>query len=183
MILHKLIIPYGTDTLSPNIFSIGLHLGWRYSFAAIGLASLLSLVLLSVMFPRVPNRLDCSLRSLPALFKLPVVTGVYAFTILTVTAHYMAYSYIEPFLKQVAGMTESMTTSALVIFGLSGIIASVLFSKYYGKRPKFFFVFNTNRTCVHINNHEAFRSQHIWLTHSLRLLGINVHGIQPCNRV
>ena len=117
---------------------IGLHLGWRYSFAAIGLASLLSLVLLSVMFPRVPNRQDCSLRSLPALFKLPVVTGVYVFTILAVTAHYMAYSYIEPFLKQVAGMTESMTTSALVIFGLSGIIASVLFSKYYGKHPKFF---------------------------------------------
>ena len=77
---------------------IGLHLGWRYSFAAIGLASLLSLVLLSVMFPRVPNRQDCSLRSLPALFKLPVVTGVYVFTILAVTAHYMAYSYIEPFL-------------------------------------------------------------------------------------
>ena len=117
---------------------IGLHLGWRYSFAAIGLASFLSLVLLSMMFPPVPNRQECSSRSLPALSKLPVVTGVYAFTILAVTAHYMAYSYIEPFLKQVAGMTESMTTSALVLFGFSGIIASVLFSKYYGKHPKSF---------------------------------------------
>ena len=98
---------------------IGLHLGWRYTFGVIGIAALLALVLLAFLFPPVPNKQSTSVKNLPLLFKSPAITGIYIFTLLVVTAHYTGYSYIEPFLKQVAGLSDSMTTLSLTIFGLS----------------------------------------------------------------
>lgn len=117
---------------------IGLHLGWRYTFGVIGIAALLALVLLAFLFPPVPNKQSTSVKNLPSLFKSPAITGIYIFTLLVVTAHYTGYSYIEPFLKQVAGLSDSMTTLSLTIFGISGIVASTIFSKFYNERRKLF---------------------------------------------
>ena len=48
------------------------------------------------------------------------------------TAYYTSYSYIEPFLQQIAGMSEEWITLTLILFGLSGLGGSVLFSRGYG---------------------------------------------------
>lgn len=117
---------------------IGLHLGWRASFGCIAGAALLSLLLIAALLPSAPNNQDTSLKSLPAVFRRPAITGIYVFTFLIAAAHYIGYSYIEPFLKQVAGMSDGLTTLSLTIFGVAGIGASVLFSKYYDKRSRLF---------------------------------------------
>ncbi|STD20454.1 sugar efflux transporter [Enterobacter asburiae] len=46
-----------------------------------------------------------------------------------VTAHYTAYSYIEPFVQVVAGFSANFATVLLLILGGAGIIGSVLFGK------------------------------------------------------
>lgn len=120
---------------------IGLHLGWRVTFGCVGGAALLAFVLLALMFPPVPNKQNASVKSLPALLKSPVLTGIYVFTFLAVTAHYTGYSYIEPFMKQVAGMSDSLTTLTLMLFGIAGVGSSVLFSRFYGSRRRVFLVF------------------------------------------
>lgn len=119
---------------------IGLHLGWRFSFGCIGVAALLAFVLLAFLFPPAPNKQQVSFRTLPALFKSPVIRCLYIFTFLFVTAHYTGYSYIEPFLNQVAGMTNNLTTLSLTIFGIAGIGGSILFSRYFNQYRKLFFV-------------------------------------------
>ena len=120
---------------------IGLHLGWRVTFGCVGAAALLAFVLLALMFPPVPNRQNASVKSLPALLGRPVLTGIYVFTFLAVTAHYTGYSYIEPFMKQVAGMSDGLTTLTLMLFGIAGVGSSVMFSRYYGRRRGAFFMF------------------------------------------
>ena len=80
-------------------------------------------------------------KSLPALLKSPILTGIYVFIFLAVTAHYAGYSYIEPFLKQVAGMSDGLTTLTLMLFGMAGVGSSVLFSKFYANHRRAFFSF------------------------------------------
>ena len=120
---------------------IGLHLGWRVTFGCVGGAAMLAFVLLALMFPPVPNNQNASVKSLPALLKSPILTGIYVFIFLAVTAHYAGYSYIEPFLKQVAGMSDGLTTLTLMLFGMAGVGSSVLFSKFYANHRRAFFSF------------------------------------------
>ena len=118
---------------------IGLHLSWRITFVCIGAAALLAFVLFAFLFPPpVPNNQNASVKSVPQLLKTPIIKGLYIFTFVAVAAHYTGYSYIEPFMKQVVGMADDMTTFTLILFGLAGIGASVLFSRYFDGRRRLF---------------------------------------------
>ncbi len=67
--------------------------------------------------------------SLPVLFRRPALVSVYILTVVVVTAHYTAYSYIEPFVQTVAGLSGNFATVLLLILGGAGIIGSILFGK------------------------------------------------------
>lgn len=111
---------------------IGLALGWRMAFIAMALAAAAVLVMLAIVFPRVENPGTFTVRRLPEIFRNRVLMGIYLVIAVYVTGYYTAYSYIEPFMLQTAGMSENMITAALIIFGLAGLIGSVLFTKKYG---------------------------------------------------
>ena len=55
--------------------------------------------------------------------------SIYLLTVVVVTAHYTAYSYIEPFVQTVAGFSARFATVLLLILGSAGIVGSVLFGK------------------------------------------------------
>ena len=61
---------------------------------------------------------------------------MYLLTLAFATAYYTSYSYIEPFLSQIAGMHNELITATLMFFGAAGILGSVLFSKFYGVNRK-----------------------------------------------
>ncbi len=117
---------------------IGLYLSWRITFVCIAVAAFLVFLLLTIIFPKVPNANPFPLAELPSLLENRTLLGIYLFTALTTTAHYTGYSYIEPFLGQVAGLGENWITFVLVTFGISGIFGSFLFSRYFGKFPRLF---------------------------------------------
>ncbi|HBT8756079.1 TPA: sugar transporter, partial [Klebsiella pneumoniae] len=76
-----------------------------------------------------PSEHSGSLKSLPVLFRRPALVSVYILTVVVVTAHYTAYSYIEPFVQTVAGLSGNFATVLLLILGGAGIIGSILFGK------------------------------------------------------
>ena len=118
---------------------IGLALGWRMSFVTIAVVSILALMLLVAVFPKVENPGTFTLGRLPGLFRIKVLVGIYVVVAVFVTGYYTGYSYIEPFMMQIAGLSESMTTIALTVFGLAGIIGSAAFTKCYD-RSRFGFI-------------------------------------------
>ena len=118
---------------------IGLAMGWRMSFITIAVVSVMALVLLMVVFPKVENPGTFTLGRLPGLFRIKVLVGIYVVVAVFVTGYYTGYSYIEPFMMQIAGLSESMTTVALTVFGLAGIVGSMVFTKYYD-RSRFGFI-------------------------------------------
>lgn len=112
---------------------IGQFLGWRVTFLCIGVVALFTMIALIRFLPRLPSEHSGSLKSLPVLFKRPALVGMFALTVLVVTAHFAAYSYIEPFVRDVAHQSQNFATVLLLIFGAAGIIGSVIFSRYSTK--------------------------------------------------
>ena len=127
---------------------IGLYMNWRLTFVCIALSALLILLLLAVVFPKIPNTHPMTLHKLPSLFRNKALTAIFLFTLLTATAHYTAYSYIEPFLGRMAGLGEDLITGVLVVIGLSGIAGSVLFSRGFSRSPHRFFCFTSGGMAV-----------------------------------
>lgn len=113
--------------------AVGLMVGWRVTFLLIAILSAIVLCLLAAFLPKVPSDNNISLKTLPTLVSTPALLCIFVMTALTITGHFTAYSYIEPFLGQAAGFTNEEITMVLSAFGVIGIIVSVLFSKYYDR--------------------------------------------------
>ena len=113
--------------------AVGLMVGWRVTFLLIAILSAIVLCLLAAFLPKVPSYNNISLKTLPTLVCTPALLCIFVMTALTITGHFTAYSYIEPFLGQAAGFTNGEITMVLSAFGVIGIIVSVLFSKYYDR--------------------------------------------------
>ena len=114
---------------------IGQLLGWRATFALIGILALGVMLLLAKILPRLESRNAGSLASLPQLARRPLLLGVYGMTVLMVVAHFTAYSYIEPYVLRVTQMPPQTATAVLLVYGVSGMAASWLFSRFYPSRP------------------------------------------------
>lgn len=117
---------------------IGLHVGWRITFLSIGIFSALTFLYAALRLPLLPSRGGFSVKKLPILLKQKGIIGLYIFTLLISTSFFVAYSYIEPFLKQVAQLQDAWVTATLMIYGGAGLLGSIVFSKYYNRNRKRF---------------------------------------------
>lgn len=110
---------------------IGLYAGWRMTFLTITATALAVLLYLAFVFPKLASDASFSRDDLPKLLKNPVVVSVYILSVLFATAYFTAYSYIEPFLKIVATFSDQGITSTLMLLGVSGLVGSFVFSRFY----------------------------------------------------
>lgn len=117
---------------------VGQYLGWRASFALIGVLALICLVILWKILPNLPSRNVGNIKSLPDILKNTPLLLVYLMIILIVTAHFTAYSYIEPFMLNMVNFSANFATWILLMFGLAGIVASILFGRYYERMERSF---------------------------------------------
>ena len=120
---------------------VGLYVGWRMTFLSIAIISALIFIFIAVVFPKLQSRGKFAFKQLPALLHNRVLVGVFIMSVLFATAHYTGYSYIEPFLGKVAALSPDVVTLVLIVFGASGMLGSIAFSKYYmANRRSFMFV-------------------------------------------
>ena len=114
---------------------VGQLVGWRITFAIIAALALVVMVFIMRLLPNLPSKNAGSLSSLPILAKRPLLIGLYATTVIIVSAHFTAYTYIEPFMVQIGELDPNLATIILLVFGLSGITASVIFNRLYRFGP------------------------------------------------
>ena len=102
--------------------AIGLAVGWRMTFAVVGALSAVAVVYQATGF---------TVKQLPELLKNPFLVALYAVTVFMATGYYASYSYIEPFLAQVAHVDAGAITMTLTAFGCSGLLGSWLFGRLF----------------------------------------------------
>ena len=112
---------------------VGQYMGWRITFLIVGIIAFAVLVYMAFVFPKIASGEQFHVKDLPALLKNPVLVCLYVQTILFVLGYYTVYSYIEPFMQQVAKLQNNVITIVLLIFGAMGLLGSYLFSKLYDK--------------------------------------------------
>lgn len=117
---------------------VGQYFGWQLSFLLIGVCAAGVMLVLAKNLPTLPSQNTGSLSSLPSLFKRRNLMLLYAMTVLIITAHFTAYSYIEPFVLQVGGFKAEQVTIVLSLYGLAGFAASYLFGKWFAKSQRLF---------------------------------------------
>lgn len=117
---------------------IGQHSSWQFSFLLIGLCAAVVMGILAKNLPPLPSVNTGSLKSLPELLKRKNLMLLYALTVLLITAHFTAYSYIEPFVLQAGGFAPEQVTIVLSLYGLAGFAASYLFGKWFAKHQRTF---------------------------------------------
>jgi MFS transporter, DHA1 family, L-arabinose/isopropyl-beta-D-thiogalactopyranoside export protein len=118
--------------------AIGDILGWRATFQIIAVAGVLGMEALWLTLPRLDSQGSGSLESLPSLMKRPMLVVFFVVTVLAVCAHFSAYTYLEPFSRLIAHTSNNEVTILLVLFGVAGIPAALLFSQFYARRPRRF---------------------------------------------
>jgi MFS transporter, DHA1 family, L-arabinose/isopropyl-beta-D-thiogalactopyranoside export protein len=109
---------------------VGQWFGWRTSFGVIGVIAFIVFILQAKLLPPMPSVFNGSLKKVPELLKNPLLVSLYLFCFVIFTAHYAAYSYIEPLLQQVGQVSKNSTTFILLLFGGAGIIGSIIFSRW-----------------------------------------------------
>lgn len=117
---------------------IGLLIGWRITFLMVGIISVLLLIFQTIYLPKLQTTQAFTLNELPDLLKNKQLITIYGISLLFASAYYTAYSYIEPFLAQVAKLSNNSITLVLSLFGVAGIGGSYLFSKFYNLNRKRF---------------------------------------------
>ena len=111
--------------------AIGLALGWRMTFAVVGAVAAAVVLYQLVVFPPMPAGKRFTVGELPQLLRNPFLIMLYIVTIFMATGYYAGYSYIEPFLQQVAGLDAATITICLTVFGTAGLCGSWLFGRLF----------------------------------------------------
>lgn len=117
---------------------IGMYVGWRTTFFSIAVVAFLIAVYIIAVFPKLPNRDTFSVKKMPTILRDPILMGIFVATVFFATGHYVGYSYIEPFLGQIAMLKGNTITLLLTFYGVAGAVGSIVFSRYYNKRPQTF---------------------------------------------
>lgn len=118
---------------------LGLVAGWRVAFGAIAAISALILLGLWLRFPSIAPDLkgmESRKQMVRSLWECRPLLYIYIITAVIVTGHYTGYSYIEPFMAQVAGMGDNAITVTLSLFGVAGLAGSGIMSKWFMRYPR-----------------------------------------------
>ncbi len=111
--------------------AIGLAVGWRMTFGVVGMVSAAVVIYQAFVFPPMAAGERFNLSQLPSLLKNPFLIALYAVTVFMATGYYTGYSYIEPFMQQVAGFEPGLITMSLTVFGFAGLVGSWLFGRLF----------------------------------------------------
>lgn len=118
---------------------LGLLLGWRFTFGVLGMLSGIVWIGIRTLFPTLKGNDSSEGRKeiLHQMLGSRSLMLIYIITALMITGYYTVYSYIEPYMGQISGLGANTITATLMLFGISGMIGSVIMSRWFSGHSRF----------------------------------------------
>lgn len=122
----------------PLINLVGQYDGWRTAFACLALMCVASAAAMALVLPsmRIPSLVEGGGFAVVLRRKDLLIT--YVITGLTAAAHFGAYTFVEPFIGQVPGITSYMIAVLLFAFGAAGFLGNLLSALFIDRYLKTF---------------------------------------------
>lgn len=109
---------------------LGLHFGWRATFWAVALIGVIAFIVLAVFVPRgKAEPRHAPLRDEIAVLARPQVLLGLAMTVLGFAGVFLVFTYIQPLLTQITGVSEAAVSPILLVFGGGLAIGNLLGGK------------------------------------------------------
>ena len=105
---------------------IGDVAGWRWAFGAMALLSGLVLALHLAVIPALPAAGSTTLRQFGKQLRNRQLQAGLLLTLLLVTSHFMAFTFVRPLLLSVSGFDAQWLGALLFFYGFAGIIGNFL---------------------------------------------------------
>ncbi|WP_280568406.1 MFS transporter [Chromohalobacter sp. 296-RDG] len=105
---------------------IGTLDGWRAAFTAGAALSFVVAVVCFTTLPKLPGVEGVGVAAMGRVLSNPRFLSIFAATALAVTSHFMAFTYIEPYLASQSDITPSVIAPLLLAFGGAGLVANVV---------------------------------------------------------
>ncbi|MFC9709506.1 MFS transporter [Paenibacillus sp. NPDC056933] len=97
---------------------------WKLVFAGIAILGIIAMVVIASTIPSSEGETPVPLKKQLALLKQPRIGFALLVTFFWLGGYSIAYTYISPYLVSIAGMSETLLSSALLAFGIASLIGS-----------------------------------------------------------
>lgn len=105
---------------------IAQYLGWRAVFDIISLGSVLVTILIYFNFPKIPGQTNNQWRHIPETFRHPLLRYLFPATVLAITGHFCAFTYISLLLQKIIKIPNYYLAIYLFLFGIAGVIGNII---------------------------------------------------------
>ncbi|WP_447002173.1 MFS transporter [Saccharothrix isguenensis] len=109
---------------------IGQQWGWRATFWAVLLVSVVAAALVAVSVPEPPQAPAGSVAGEVRVLRRPRVLLAVAMTVLASAGAFTAYTFIAPLLLTVSGFDSEWVTPLLLVFGIGSILGNAIAGRF-----------------------------------------------------
>lgn len=105
---------------------IGLNFGWRQAFWLMSILSVVAFFGMMWIVPSISARSTIGLGALKNVLRSPTLWKIYSATLLAITAHFAAFTFIEPWLQTQPALSAAFIPVVLFIYGIAGLAGNFL---------------------------------------------------------
>lgn len=103
---------------------------WRLAFEFLGLLSLIICILILLCVPKIPDQAPLASGFFKRVLQHSTLNRLFVLTTLIISSHFAAFTFIEPFLSQIAHLESGQITLLLLVFGLAGLVGNIIAGKF-----------------------------------------------------
>lgn len=156
---------------------MGEWLGWRAAFASMSFISLLLFFSLLMQLPSLPAMTSPTFKTFITEIKRPIIMNGLLITLLIVSGHFMAFTYIRALLSNNGLISVDLLGGLLLIYGLAGIVGNFLFGLTANKYLNFAVVMIASGLILSLGAY-IFFPMSVWMALSIMVLwGIAYGGV------
>ena len=102
---------------------------WRLAFEFLGLLSFIVCILILLFVPKIPDQAPLASGFFKKVLQHSTLNRLFILTALIISSHFAAFTFIEPFLSQIAHLESGQITLLLLVFGFAGLMGNILAGK------------------------------------------------------